>query len=262
MTNMKISIIGCPFRTSYGYYVELLRTALERSGSPTQWIGSNCGCQDPIELARDFQTKNMDYFELPNEVGPWSVLVYSPESARRIVKEPFRSASMHYRVSRYMSLAAGADVIHLQQTLNAFGSNVAFRLLRRPSNAARVLTVHELDPEQTANPELNSTYNIADAIIVHDTLMKEKLASQGVSKDLIHVVCHGTDIGEFEEGVRDGIVFYGGHNLNKGKGLSVLLKAYKISQGSLEDEAAAIAHTRALWRHAPGCAPARESARP
>jgi len=127
-----------------------------------------------------------------------------------------------------MSMAGDAEVIHLQQNLNAFGSSVAFRLLHRHTNAARVITVHELDPEQSAHPELNETYNLADAIIVHDSLMKEKLVSQGVKKELINVVCMGTDIGEFEENpARDGIVFYGAHNFNEGKGITTLLSAYK-----------------------------------
>ncbi len=230
---MKVSLVGCPFRTTYGQYYESLVDALRRSGCQAQWVGSNCGCTDPRELARQFQTEDMKYFELPNEVGPYSVISYSPETLRRVIKAPFRSASLNYRVSRYLSLSGDADVIHLQQNLNAFGSSVAFRLLKRRTNAARVFTVHELDPEQTAHPELNVAYNQADAVIVHDSLMKEKLVSQGVSKDLIHVVCMGTDLAEFDEDARrDGIVFYGAHNFNEGKGIKTLLSAYKLLKES------------------------------
>jgi glycosyltransferase involved in cell wall biosynthesis len=175
----------------------------------------------------------MQYFELPNDIGPFSVVCYSTEPFKRVLKAPFRNASLNYRVSRYLSLAGDAEVIHLQENLNAFGSSVAFRLLRRRTNAARVITVHELDPEQSAHPELNGTYNLADAIIVHDSLMKEKLVSQGVNRDLINVVCMGTDIGEFEENpARDGIVFYGAHNFNEGKGIKTLFSAYKYLKES------------------------------
>lgn len=224
---MKVSIIGCPFRTTYGQYIESLRSAMERHQAQVQWIASNCGCQDPKELARDFQSTDIDYFELPNEVGPWSVLVYSPETARRALKEPLRAASLSYRTSRYANLSEGADVVHVQQTLNAFGANSAFRILRRIAAPARVITLHELDPEQTARPELNAIYNLADAIVVHDSLMKKKIVAFGVSADLVHVVRCGTEIDPFDEpAVRDGLVFYGGHQLNKGKGLRVLLDAY------------------------------------
>ena len=129
--------------------------------------------------------------------------------------------------ARFAGLAAGADVIHFQQTLNAYGADVAFHLLRRRLPAARVVTLHELDPEQTAFPVRNQTYNLADAVIVHDSLIKEKLVSAGVAADLVNVVCCGTDLAEGENVARDGIVFYGGHHLNTNKGLGVLLQAYR-----------------------------------
>jgi glycosyltransferase involved in cell wall biosynthesis len=139
------------------------------------------------------------------------------------------------RVARYADLAPQADVIHLQQTLGAFGSDIAFRLLRRRLDAARVVTLHELDPEQTDFPERNLTYNLADALIVHDSWMKERLVTLGVDAERVHVVRCGTDLSEGERLPRDGIVFYGGHNLNKGKGLAVLLQAYRL----LKDRATA-----------------------
>ena len=77
---MKIAIIGCPFRTTYGYYVEFPQTNLESSGSQVSWIASNCGCGDPIEIARDFQTKDLVYFEVPNDIGPFNLLGYPAHS--------------------------------------------------------------------------------------------------------------------------------------------------------------------------------------
>jgi len=226
---MKIAMIGCPFRTTYGYYIESLKQNLGSSGSQVSWIASNCGCGDPIEIARDFQTKDLVYFEVPNDIGPFNLLGYPAHQPQRALKTPFRSASFDFRLARYAKLTTDSDVVHLQQTLAAYGSNSAFRLLKKGLGAARVITVHELDPEQTASPELNHSYNLSDAVIVHDVLMKEKLVSQGVLADLVHVVCWGTDLADFDEPVaRKGIVFYGGHNLNKGKGLDVLLHAYKL----------------------------------
>lgn len=225
---MKIAMIGCPFRTTYGYYIESLKHNLESSGSQVSWVASNCGCGDPIEIARDFQTKDLVYFDVPNEIGPFNLLGFPAHQPQRVLKTPFRSASFDFRLARYEKLTAGSDIVHLQQTLAAYGSNSAFRLLKKGLGAARVVTVHELDPEQSANPELNHSYNLSDAVIVHDVLMKEKLVSQGVLAELVHVVCWGTDLADFDEPVdRKGIVFYGGHNLNKGKGLDVLLHAYK-----------------------------------
>jgi len=48
--------------------------------------------------------------------------------------------------------------------------------------------------------------------------MKEKLVSQGVLADFGARRLLGTDLADFDEPVaRKGIVFYGGHTLNKGK---------------------------------------------
>ncbi len=225
---MNITLIGCPFRTSYGGYISALRSALERAaGSPVQWVASNCGCDDPIELSRRFQAPDCDYFEMRTKIGGWNIVKYSPDRMKRRLKFGIRYASNYRRAARFAGLAAGADVIHFQQTLNAYGADVAFHLLRRRLPAARVVTLHELDPEQTACPVRNQTYNLADAVIVHDSLIKEKLVSAGVAADLVHVVCCGTDLAEGENVARDGIVFYGGHHLNTNKGLGILLQAYR-----------------------------------
>jgi glycosyltransferase involved in cell wall biosynthesis len=227
---MKIALIGCPFQTSYGGYISSLRSALERAaGSPVQWVASNCGCGDPIELARRFQAQDCDYFEMRTKIGRWDIVRYSsnPNPVKRGLKFGIRYASNYVRASRYAGLASEADVIHFQQTLNAYGADVAFHLLRRRMGAARVITLHELDPEQTDCPARNQTYNLADAVIVHDSLTKEKLVSTGVAANLVNVVCCGTDLAEGENVARDGIVFYGGHHFNANKGLGVLLQAYR-----------------------------------
>jgi hypothetical protein len=63
---VKISMIGCPFQTSFGCYISSLRDAIERkAASPVQWVASNCGCGDPVERGRQFQVLNCDYFEMP-----------------------------------------------------------------------------------------------------------------------------------------------------------------------------------------------------
>jgi len=238
---MKIALIGCPFRTTYGGYISSLRAGLERTaGSPVQWVASNCGCDDPIEVARRFQVQDCDYFEMPAKIGGLNIVRYSPNPLKRGLKFGIRYASNYLRAGRYVGLAAAADVIHFQQTLCAYGSDVACHFLRRRSAAARVITLHELDPEQSDFPARNQTYNLADALIVHDSLMKEKLVSTGVAANLVNVVCCGTDLTEGENVARDGIVFYGGHHLTTNKGLGVLLQAYR----RLKDRSQAVPRLR------------------
>jgi glycosyltransferase involved in cell wall biosynthesis len=227
---MKITLIGCPFRTSYGGYISSLRSAIERAtGTPVRWVASNCGCGDPIEVARRFETQDCDYFELPTKIGHWDIVKYScnRNPLKRCLKSGLRYANSRFRALRFANLASQSDLIHFHQTLNAYGADVAFHFLRRNMAAARVMTLHELNPEQTDFPARNQTYNLADAIIVHDSLIKEELISMGVAADLVNVVCCGTDLAEGENLARDGIVFYGGHHLTENKGLGVLLQAYR-----------------------------------
>lgn len=226
---LKVAIIGCPFRTTYGAYISDLRSGLERAaGSSVQWVGTNCGCGDKAERNRQFQTRDCAYFETRTMIGNFDLIGYSSSPLKRALKAPIRKAGNRFRASRYAELGAGADVVHLQQILHAYGSDVAFRLLRQHLGAARVVTVHELDPEQTRFPENNQGYNLADAVIVHDSRMKDKLVSLGVAAELIHVVCCGTDLGEDDGVARDGIVFYGGHHLLTNKGLPLLMQAYRL----------------------------------
>jgi glycosyltransferase involved in cell wall biosynthesis len=225
---MKISIIGCPFQTTYGAYISSLRSALERNiGAPVQWVGSNCGCGDPNPGSRQFQAGDCHYFEMRHELAGYSLTAYSPDRVKQFLRSSVRAASNTNRAKRYLELSAGADIMHLQQILAAYGSDVVFRFLRQPSAAARVITVHELDAEQTDHPENNQTYNLADALIVHDSAMKKKLVSLGVAGRLVHVVRQGTDLVEGKSVARDGIVYYGGHHFNEGKGIGVLLDAYR-----------------------------------
>jgi glycosyltransferase involved in cell wall biosynthesis len=160
-------------------------------------------------------------------IAGFNILEYSNNPVKQVLKAGIRNASNYRRVSRYTGLASGADIIHFHQTLSAYGSDVAFRLLRQRINAVRVITVHELGPEQIKYPDLNQTYNLAGAVIVHDSLLKTRLVSMGVEESLVHVVCCGTELTEGPAVARDGIVFYGGHHLMQGKGLSVLLQAYR-----------------------------------
>jgi glycosyltransferase involved in cell wall biosynthesis len=225
---MKVSLIGCPFQSTYGEYIESLRSGLERRlGAPVQWVSSNCCCGDPFQDARGFQVNDSDYFEMREKIAGYSLVGYSHDPTKRFLRAGIRSLSNARRAKRFADLASGADVIHFQQILGAYGSDVVFRFLRQRSNAARVITVHELDDEQTDFPERNRTYNLADAVVVHDSLLKNKLASLGVAEDLVHVVRQGTDLEEGESFARDGVVFYAGHHFNEGKGIEILLSAYR-----------------------------------
>ena len=218
---MKLKIISCWFTTSYGAYTDGLRRALERQlGTEVGVIASNCGCGDPEEVHRRFQDQRCEYFEFPH------VRYFKSANLLKYwLRTQARQLIYMQRAKRYLGLGADADVVHFQQTLNAYGSVAVFNWLRPPSAAARVVTVHELDPHQTDFPQSNLAYNRADRIIVHTAAMKKQLTGLGVDGERIDVVEHGVNIGPLPDGPRRTIIFYGAHRLHHGKGVDALFRA-------------------------------------
>ncbi len=226
---MKVKMISCWFANSYGSYTDGLRRALERRlGGEVGIIATNCGCGDPIAERHEFQDTRCEYFESPH--------VQHHESTNPLkywLRTQLAQATCWERARQFHTREGAADVIHFQQILNATGSMTVFHWLARPSRAARVVTVHELDLHQTESPEVNRRYNLADRIIVHCQDMKDSLVALGVDEARIDVVQHGVELAPLAEGPRDGIVFYGGHKLNAGKGFETLLAAMRLVKDRL-----------------------------
>lgn len=219
---MRLTFIGCPFKTSYGHYIDSLRQAIQaRYSDRIQWVASNCGCGDPIERDRLFQAKPSAYFEMSHvsdyeSATPW----------KRALRRNARNLSYFVRAHRYLRLSRESEVVHFQQTLHAYGAMVAFHWLRGRSGAAKVITLHEIDRYQDRFPHLNTLYNGADAVIVHAGELRDRLIRYGVHAAKIHLLNYGTDLGANPGGAdRAGIVFYGGHHLMSGKGIETVLRA-------------------------------------
>jgi glycosyltransferase involved in cell wall biosynthesis len=231
---LKLVFVACPFQTSYGSYTDSLKQAIEkRTGQPVEWLASNCGCGDSVEVARKFQRQDCRYFEMVN-IGDF----HSASSWKRTLRVKARETIYYFRARKYGRMLAGAEVVHFQQVLNAYGSTVVFNWLKQPSQAIRVITVHELDGDQTANPERNRTYNKADALIVHDQTTKDKLVKLGVDPGKVHVIFYGVELPPIDPArPRQGIVFYGGHKLMTGKGLDCLFRALALLKQKLGGDA-------------------------
>ena len=224
---MRVTLIGCPFQTSYGEASESLLKALEKkTGSPVEWVASNCGCGDKAERTRQFQMprekyKYFDMFAFSD--------VPSPQRWKNLIKFVARKTVHRRRAQKYRQLSTGAHVVNFQQTLSSYGSNALFYWLNKPTEAARVVTVHELDRLQLANPHLNRAYNNADAIIVQQGPLRDKLVSLGVDPGRIEVVLHGTNLPVVDENqIRDGIITYCGHHPYSGKGLHEIFEALAL----------------------------------
>lgn len=227
---MQITLICCPFQTSYGTYARSLKTALERKlDGHVNWLAANCGCGDPVEVERRFETPDCSYFELPVPGG-----YRSPSAWKRALRGKARDVSLYFRARRYASLCRHAELVHFQQILNGYGSKAVFHWLRQPSPAVRIVTVHELDSDQLERPEANRTYNLADAVIVHCEEMRQQLIRLHVDSDRIYVALYGAGLPTCTlEGPRTGVVFYGGHKLTSGKGLDTLLQAVSLLESRI-----------------------------
>ena len=227
---MKVQILACWFATSYGAYTNFLRAALEKKIGEVGLLASNCGCGDPAELNREFVNDRCEFVELGQ-------LMYFKDAnpVKAAVRTAVRGALSWERARRYMARTHGAEVLHFQQTLNAFGFSVVSSWLNKPTTAKRIVTIHELDPQQRDFPELNAVYNRADHLIVLFEEMKQELVRLGLAAERISVVPHGVDIRPIGDAPREGVLFYGGHFIGKGKGTDALLKAMRIVRTTLGD---------------------------
>jgi glycosyltransferase involved in cell wall biosynthesis len=226
---MKVKITSCWFDTPYADYTDGLRRALERClGTEVGVIATNCGCGDLAEIDRRFKNSRCEYFELP-QINYYK----SVNPIKRWLRLKGCQLLHRERAKQYLKRSDDADVLHFQQVLYATGSIPVFNWLSLPSKAARVVTVHELDPYQRDYPEANLQYNLADRVIVHTREMKQNLISLGVDSERIDIVEHGVDIHPISNEARQGIIFYGGHKLYKGKGLDVLFRAMALLKGRL-----------------------------
>ena len=137
---MRVTLIACPFKTSYGAATESLKKALEKkTGRTVEWVASNCGCGDDAETGRQFRMQGCKYFEMIT-ISDYR----SPNPAKLWLKLKARKFFYYFRARKYRELSAGAEVVNFQQILNAYGSTVLFHWLNQRSQAARVVTIHEL----------------------------------------------------------------------------------------------------------------------
>lgn len=224
---MKVSMISCFMKTTYGAYTDSLRRAVERiPGTEVEIISSNCGCGDPHATHRVRYGLGSRYFEFPNvSFYPWrddQSVKYKYQGRLVLGKAAYWS-----RAQIYAAMARDADIVHFQQVLGAFGSRPVFQWMKTSPKVKKIVTVHELDAYQLEFPSLNRLYNRADGLIVLFSDMKDRLADLGVDPDKITVVHHGTDAPDDGHRERSGIVFYGGHHFTRSKGIEGALTAFK-----------------------------------
>jgi glycosyltransferase involved in cell wall biosynthesis len=91
-----------------------------------------------------------------------------------------------------------------------------------------VVTVHEIDPFQREHLGLNRLYNKCAEVLVYSEDMKRQLVSLGVNPEKIKTIRYGAVIPELKSVERTKYIYFGGHNIRRGKGYEELLKALAI----------------------------------
>jgi len=127
----------------------------------------------------------------------------------------------------YYKRARRAEVIHFDQVLEAFGCIPLFILIVLAGwfDKRVVVTVHEIDPFQRQHKRLNRLYDKCSEVLVYSENMKQQMVELGVSARNMKVIRYGALIPELDHRDRNKYIYFGGHNILRGKGYAELLEA-------------------------------------
>jgi glycosyltransferase involved in cell wall biosynthesis len=119
-----------------------------------------------------------------------------------------------------------------------------------------VVTVHEIDPFQREHKGLNRMYNKCAEVLVYSEDMKQQIVALGVDPEKIRIIRYGAAIPALMPVERTKYIYFGGHNIGRGKGYEEMLKALAI----LKAEGTPIPLTLYVGHGCNGLAEAHEAA--
>lgn len=228
-------MIGCWYRNDiYTHNCHNLIEGLKKEDNLIiKFLTSNCSCFSSSQrysiTKEELLNNDCDVIKIPyappNPSKKYGIMKY-------YIVKVFK-LNFFLEIARGISFfrkTTGCKIIHFDQVLKSFGclSFVTLLLLSKLFNKKVVVTVHELDPLQKRYKKLNKYYNKADKIIVFSSDFKKELISLGVRENIIEVVYYGTSLTPIKDLQRNQFIFWGGHNLLKGKGFDTLLSTLKI----------------------------------
>jgi glycosyltransferase involved in cell wall biosynthesis len=228
---VQVAYIGCWYKNDmYSHNCSNLVESLRGTGMQVDVITSNCRC---FSTAQQFA---IGKDELINEQCSPVCIPHAPANPgkkRGLLKYLAVRAlrlDLIFATARgflYYKRAREADVIHFDQVLEAFGCIPFFVLIILASlfNKRVVVTVHEIDPFQRQHRWLNRLYSKCAAVLVYSENMKQEVVALGASADNIKVMRYGTRIPELVPACREQYIYFGGHNIARGKGYTQLLDA-------------------------------------
>ena len=234
---VRLAYIGCWYKNDmYSHNCSNLVDSLRGAGMAVDVITSNCRC---FSSAQKF---SMAKEELINEQCSGIAIPHAPRTpgkkhgllkywAVKVLRLDLISAAA--RGFLYYKRARHADVIHFDQVLEAFGCIPLFILISLAARSGKkvVVTVHEIDPFQLEHKRFNHLYNKCAEVLAYSENMKQQLVALGASADKIRVIRYGARIPELVAADRKQYIYFGGHNISRGKGYAELLDALTILKG-------------------------------
>jgi glycosyltransferase involved in cell wall biosynthesis len=231
---VSLSYIGCWYKNDmYSHNCSKMVDSLRQCGMQVDVITSNCRC---LSSARKFTISEE---ELINSDCAAIAIPHAPRfpgKGQGIVKYlavKWLRLDLPLATLRgflYYKRARRADIIHFDQVLEAFGCIPFFVVVALANISARkvVVTVHEIDPFQREHRGLNRMYNKCAEVLVYSDDMKQQIVALGVDPEKIRIIRYGAAIPALMPVERTKYIYFGGHNIQRGKGYEELLNALAI----------------------------------
>ncbi len=228
---VRLAYIGCWYKNDmYSHNCSNLVDSLRDAGMHVDVVTSNCRC---FSSAQKFDiTKD----ELINEDCSAVAIPHAPRfpgkkhGMLKYLAVKMLRLDLLFATARgflYYLRARRADVIHFDQVLEAFGCIPLFMVIALASRFGKkvVVTVHEIDPFQLEHKRFNRLYDKCSEVLVYSENMKQQIVKLGARADNIKVIRYGALIPPLMPSDRKGYIYFGGHNILKGKGYVELLDA-------------------------------------
>jgi glycosyltransferase involved in cell wall biosynthesis len=229
-----LSYIGCWYKNDmYSHNCSKMVDSLRQCGMQVDVVTSNCRC---FSSAQKFAITED---ELINTNCTAIAIPHAPRSpgkgqgtlkylAVKWLRLDLPLATL--RGFLYYNRARRMNIIHFDQVLEAFGCIPFFILvvLADLFDKKVVVTVHEIDPFQREHKWPNRLYNRCAAVLLYSEDMKRQIVLLGVNPEKIRTVRYGAMVPQLTPGERTKYIYFGGHNISRGKGYDELLKALAI----------------------------------
>jgi glycosyltransferase involved in cell wall biosynthesis len=230
---MKVTFISCWCNLRiYAIQAFHLKKHLESIiNDEIRLITSNCNCYNtslkstlvsPLDY-KGLLTCEADYFvrvpHLRSKEG---------SSIGRLLRRLYRNVSEPLRGRLYLRAVSDCDIVHFHQSNDAFGYGAVAYFLEHVKDKKKVVSIHNLSPEQWRESKLNLTYNMADAVIVTNNYFKDVLSASGVDPRKIHIIPYGAALEPVNGEKREGAIMFAGSPLINVKGFEYLASALRL----------------------------------